>query len=55
MRWNQGVTRCARLANSPLGETLAYSKSPRWSETPKLMFDGCDATPIRSSSRSKFG
>ena len=29
MRWNHGVARCARLANSPFGEVLAYSKSPR--------------------------
>ena len=28
MRWNHGVARCARLANSPFGDVLAYSKSP---------------------------
>ena len=55
MRWNHGVARCARLANRPFGEVLAYSKSPRSSLTAKLMSDGWPATPSRSSSRSKFG
>ena len=51
MRWNHGVARCARLANSPLGEVLAYSKSPRSSLTPKLMSDGCDgdAEPVEQA------
>ena len=55
MRWNHGVARCARLANSPFGDVLAYSKSPRLSVTAKLMSDGWRATPRRSSSRSKRG
>ena len=40
MRWNHGVVRCARLAKSPFGEALQYSKSPVPSLTPKLMSDG---------------
>ena len=49
MRWNHGVARCARLANSPFGDVLAYSKSPCASLTAKLMSDGCagDAEPIQ--------
>jgi hypothetical protein len=54
MRWNQGVTRCARLANSPFGEDPLYSKSPP-SETPKLMSEGCAATCSDASNRSKLG
>ena len=44
MRRNQGVARCARLANRPLGEEPLYSKSPRTSLTEKLMVDGCQGT-----------
>ena len=43
MRWNHGVARCARFANSPFADVLAYSKSPASSVTAKLMSDGCDA------------
>ena len=55
MRRNQGVARCARLANRPLGEEPLYSKSPRTSLTEKLMFDGCHGTRSRRSRRSKRG
>jgi hypothetical protein len=34
-----GVTRCARLANSPFGELPLYSKSPRASLTLKLIVE----------------
>ena len=55
MRWNHGVTRCARLANRPFGEEPLYSKSPRSSLTENVMLDGCQATLSRWSSRSKRG
>ena len=55
MRWNHGVVRCARLANNPFGELLAYSKSPVSSVTPKLMFDGWPWTPMWWSRRSNLG
>ena len=55
MRWNHGVARCARFANRPLADVLAYSKSPRSSLTANDMFDGCQGTSIARSSFSKFG
>ena len=55
MRWNHGVARCARLANSPLGDEPLYSKSPASSLTENHMFDGCHATSSRASRRSKRG
>ncbi len=55
MRWNQGVTRWARLANSPLAEPPLYSKSPIPSLTPNVIVDGWLATPRRARRRSKFG
>jgi len=44
-----------RLANRPFGEALLYSKSPTPSLTLKLIVDGCQPTPSRTSRRSKFG
>jgi hypothetical protein len=55
IRWNHGVTTWARFANSPFGELPLYSKSPISSLTPKVIADGCHATPRRSSNCWKFG
>ena len=43
------------LREQTIGDALLYSKSPIPSLTLKLIVDGCQATPRRSSSRSKFG
>ena len=55
MRWNHGVTRCARLANSPLGDAPLYSKSPRSSLTENDIVDGWLATCSLASRRSNCG
>ena len=50
----EGLSRWAGRAKRPRG-VPEYSKSPRPSETEKLMCEGCVATPSSASSASKLG
>ena len=54
MRWKRGSNRWECLANSPSG-LVAHSKSPRPSETEKLIGAGWVSTPSSASSASKLG